>query len=79
MIFKILIYGVVFYYLFKFLARIFGVFIIKKAAQQFGNQNQYNQTNQQHKKEGEIKIKVQPKDDKKHVQGGDYVDFEEVS
>jgi len=78
MIFKLLIYGVVFYYLFKFIARIFGVFIIKKAAQQFTNQDQYS-TNQQTKKEGEIYIKTKPKDKKKHVTGGDYVDFEEVN
>ena len=78
MILKLLIYGAVFYYLFKFLARIFGVFIIKKASQQFGGQQQYNQANQQQKKEGEIRIKTKPKDDKKHVQGGDYVDFEDI-
>ena len=78
MIFKFLMYGVVFYYLFKFLARVFGGFIIKKASQQFTNQNPYS-SNQQNKKEGEVHIKSNPKDDKKHVKGGDYVDFEEVN
>lgn len=76
MIFRFLLFGLVFYYLFKFLARIFGVFIINKAQKQYSNQS--NPFNQQKKKEGEINITDIPKDNKKHVQGGDYVDFEEV-
>jgi len=72
---RFLLFAVVFYYLFKFLSKIFGVFLVKKAQQQYSNQssNQY-----QNRKEGEINIKSVPKDDKKHVKGGDYVDFEEV-
>ena len=77
-IFKFLVYGAIFYYLFKFLAKIFGVFIIKKASEQFTGQNQHTSSHQQNRKEGEVNIKTQPKIDKKHVKGGDYVEFEEV-
>ena len=53
------------------------VFLVKKAQQQYSNQGQnYNQKEQQ--KEGDVKITYKPNDDKKHVKGGDYVEFEEV-
>ena len=77
MFFRLILFGIIFYYLFKFIARIFGVFIVNKAQKQYGNPSSTNY-NRQHKKEGEINITKIPKDDKKHVKGGDYVDFEEI-
>ncbi|MDP5104802.1 MAG: DUF4834 family protein [Polaribacter sp.] len=81
-LFKTILYILVFYYAFKFLARLLAPFLIKKAAetiqkkaeQQFGNQ----QTNGA-VKEGETIIDKTPK---KGQQGkdtvGEYVDFEEI-
>ena len=73
---RLILFGIVFYYLFKFLSKIFGVFLVKKVQQQYSNQQNYSQNN--HRTEGDIKVSYTPKDDKKHVKGGDYVDFEEV-
>lgn len=75
---RLLLFAVVFYYLFKFIARIFSVFLIKKAQQQHTNQS--GNFNQQHyqKKDGDIKITYTPNSNKKHVKGGDYVEFEEL-
>ena len=75
---RFLLFAVVFYYLFKFLSKIFGVFLVKKAQQQYSNQGNGFSNAKQNQSKGDVKITYQPKDDKKHVKGGDYVDFEEV-
>ena len=79
---KTLVYILFFYYAFKFLARLFAPFLMKKAAetmqrkaeQQFGNQQQKSAV-----KEGETIIDKAPKN---NTQGkssvGEYVDFEEI-
>ncbi len=79
---KTLLYILLFYYAFKFLARMFAPFLVKKAAetmqrkaeQQFGNQQPKSSV-----KEGETIIDKAPgnnKQSKKSV--GEYVDFEEI-
>lgn len=79
---KFIFWLAVFYYAFKFLARLFAPFLIKKAAetiqkkaeQQFGNQQDKGYV-----KEGETIIDKTPR---KKQQGkntvGEYVDFEEI-
>ncbi|WP_339660942.1 DUF4834 family protein [uncultured Polaribacter sp.] len=79
---KTILYLLVFYYAFKFLARLLAPFLIKKAAetiqkkaeQQFGGQQDKGYV-----KEGETIIDKTPK---KGQQGkdtvGEYVDFEEI-
>lgn len=79
---KTLVYILFFYYAFKFLARLFAPFLVKKAAetmqkkaeQQFGNQQPKSKV-----KEGETVIDKAPTNNqqgKKSV--GEYVDFEEI-
>lgn len=79
---KILFYLLLFYYAFKFLARLLAPFLVKKAAetiqkkaeQQFGGQEPKTTV-----REGETIIDKAPKSNsqgKKTV--GEYVDFEEI-
>ncbi|MEJ6674574.1 MAG: DUF4834 family protein [Flavobacteriales bacterium] len=82
---KTISYLLLFYYGFKFLARLFAPFLIKKAtetikkkaAQQFGGQE--SQQQEAAVREGETIIDKKPggtQESKKSV--GDYVDFEEI-
>jgi len=75
----LLIIGI-FYYGFKFLARMFGPLLMKKAVdkmQQKANQNYNNQ--QSTVKEGETVIDKKPNTTKRvNEDVGDYVDFEEI-
>ncbi len=82
---KTLFFIFLFYYAFKFLARLFAPFLMKKAAetiqkkaeQQFGGQ--HRQAQKPSVKEGETIIDKKPgsqKESKKSV--GEYVDFEEI-
>jgi delta-aminolevulinic acid dehydratase/porphobilinogen synthase len=85
---KTLFFILIFFYGFKFLARLFAPFLIKKAAetikkkaeQQFGGQQRQQQQREESSiKEGETIIDTKPASDtesKKSV--GDYVDFEEI-
>lgn len=76
---RLLFIGIILYFLFKFLVRIFGFFIIRKVQNEYTQQgNSHHRKEQKHRKEGEIEITYSPNDEKKHVKGGDYVDFEEV-
>lgn len=77
MLLRLILFAIGFYYLFKFLSRFFGGFMIKKAQEHY-NQNHYQQPQYNRPKEGEIKLTYKPKDNKQHVKGGDYVDFEEI-
>jgi hypothetical protein len=79
---KTILYLLVFYYVFTFLARLFAPFLIKKAAetiqkkaeQQFGNQQPKSSV-----KEGETIIDKAPrKDQQRKDTVGEYVDFEEI-
>jgi hypothetical protein len=82
---KTLFFILIFFYGFKFLAKLFAPFLIKKAAetikkkaeQQFGGQQRQQQ--EPSVKEGETIIDTKPAssaESKKSV--GDYVDFEEI-
>lgn len=75
---RFLLFAVIAYYLFKFLSKIFGVFLIKKAQQHYSNQGNPNANQQKKNRKGDVEITYNPKDDKKHVKGGDYVEFEDI-
>jgi hypothetical protein len=79
---KFLFFALLFYYGFKFLAKLFAPFLIKKAAetfqkkaeQQFGGQQTKNSV-----KEGETIIDKAPRNDAQGKNSvGEYVDFEEI-
>lgn len=79
---KTLFFILLFYYGFKFLARLFAPFVMKKvsdtiqkkAEQQFGGQQQQNTV-----KEGETIIDSTPKNKQQSKNSiGEYVDFEEI-
>lgn len=79
---KTLFFILLFYYGFKFLARLFAPFLIKKAAetmqkkaeQQFGGQPPKSTV-----KEGETIIDKTPKNNQQSKKSvGEYVDFEEI-
>ncbi len=77
--FKMVIYMIGFYYLIKFLSRIFLPIILKKVVQKAqGNfnqtQQQYNQ-NQESKPDFKTTANVNPKPTKRV---GEYIDFEEI-
>jgi len=80
---KTLFFILLFYYAFKFLARMFAPFLMKKAAetiqkkaqQQYGNKNQ----NREIVREGETIIDKKPRDQEQGKSSvGEYVDFEEI-
>lgn len=82
-LFKTILYILVFYYVFKFLAKLFAPFLMKKAAetikkkteQQFGGQQQQQNT----VPEGKTVIDKQPRNKQQSKNSvGEYVDFEEV-
>jgi hypothetical protein len=80
---KMLLYFVAFYYVFKFLARIFLPILLKKAVekagQNFQQQAQPNSNTQYHSNRDEIIIDTsQAKKSKETKKVGDYVDFEEI-
>lgn len=75
--FKVLLYFFAFYYLIKFLARLFlpvlAKKVVEKASQQF--QQQQNANNQQGNTNKQTSTSDKPKEKKKV---GEYVDFEEI-
>lgn len=79
---KTIFFILLFYYAFKFLARLFAPFLIKKAAetikkkaeQQYGGQQQKSVVN-----EGETVIDKKPTNQQQSKNSvGEYVDFEEI-
>lgn len=79
---KTILYLLVFYYAFKFLARLFAPFLIKKAAETIQKKAEQQYGNQQPKgsvKEGETIIDKTPsKGQQSKNSVGEYVDFEEI-
>lgn len=80
---KMLLYFVAFYYVFKFLARIFLPILLKKAVekagQNFQQQAPNNQNAQYKSTREEITIDTsQAKKSRETKKVGDYVDFEEI-
>ncbi len=77
---KVIFYIILFYYVFKFLARIFLPILLKKAVQKasdnFNNQQQpYNTANSSRETFRTNANQEKPKETKKV---GEYVDFEEI-
>ncbi len=69
------------YYIFKFLARLFAPYLMKKMVNKMQQkaQNQYNnQQNTSNVKEGETVIDKAPKTSNSNNSVGEYVDYEEV-
>lgn len=83
---KAIVYMVAFYYIFKFLARIFLPVLVKKAVEKagenFSRQQQYNQDNSWQKtrtNNDEIIINTaNAKNPRETKKVGDYVDYEEI-
>ena len=75
---KIIFYILAFYYIFRFLARLFlpilAKKVVEKASQQF-QQQQQNTRNQQDTTQAETSKSDKPEEKKKV---GEYVDFEEI-
>jgi predicted membrane protein len=79
---KTIFFLLLFYYAFKFLARLFAPFLIKKATETIKKKAAQQYKNQQPKntvKEGETIIDKAPKDKEQSRNSvGEYVDFEEI-
>ncbi|WP_243643664.1 DUF4834 family protein [Tenacibaculum sp. M341] len=69
------------YYAFKFLAKLFGPYILKKAVNKMEQKarKQYQQDNKNNVKVGETIIDKKPKSHQQSNNGvGEYIDFEEI-
>jgi len=85
-LFKTIMWIIAFYYIFKFLARIFLPVLVKKAVEKAGEnfqrQQQYNQDNtwqKKHTNNDEIIIDTaNAKKTRETKKVGDYVDYEEI-
>ncbi|WP_223034289.1 DUF4834 family protein [Hanstruepera marina] len=71
------------YYGIKILSRLFAPallrYVTKKAEKQFGQQfNQYNNNQEQQKREGEVSIDKMPNSKSSNKNVGEYVDYEEI-
>lgn len=81
---KTIFFIILFSYAFKFLARIFAPFLLKKAAETIKKkaEQQYQGKQQPYKSsvpEGETVIDAQPRNEQKTKSSvGEYVDFEEI-
>ena len=90
---KTLFYMIMFYYVFKFLAKLFWPILVKKAvekasenfqqqqqyAQQQYTQQQYSQNNRRYNNQDEIIVHTaRSKNPKKTTKVGEYVDYEEI-
>jgi len=76
-LFRILLIGLVIYWLYKTV----GKFFFKTLSGNGGQQNPYQGHQQQRSREGSIHVDYNPKDKKGNQQdfkGGEYVDYEEV-
>lgn len=83
-LFKTILYILVFYYAFKFLARLFAPFLMKKAAETIQKKAEEQFRGQQRQqtssvKEGETIIDKKPRNQQESKNSvGEYVDFEEL-
>ena len=80
---RTLLYMIMFYYVFRFLVKLFLPLLIKKVVQKAGEnfqqQQQYAQNNKKHTNEGEISMdNVRSKNPKETKKVGEYVDYEEI-
>lgn len=76
---KVILFGLVFYYIMKTIGSFVFRFLGGQSPQQ---QQRYQQTQKQQKREGEINVEYMPKDKngktKSGSKEGDYIDYEEV-
>lgn len=76
---RILLYMVAFYYIFKFLARLFLPLLVKKAVEKAGENFQQQQNRQYQNQQNTVNVdsskSSRPKETKKV---GEYVDYEEI-
>lgn len=85
---KTLLYMVMFYYIFKFLAKLFLPLLVKKAVEKAGQnfqqqqqyaQQQYTQNNKKYTNQDEIIVDTaRSKNPKETKKVGEYVDYEEI-
>jgi len=72
---KFIAYLILIYFVFRFLSRLFIIYLIKKSS---SRSKRYSH-NEKTKKEGEVSIDKMPKNKKKSNNNlGDYVDYEEL-
>lgn len=80
---KTIAYILIFYYAFKFLAKLFAPFLMKKAAetiQKKASQQQTHKNQSSTVKEGETVIDKKPENQQQSKNSvGEYVDFEEIN
>lgn len=73
---------IVFYYVFKYIARLVFPLFFKKmmnSVEKKFNEQQRNSTNQEHVKEGETVIDKTPdQKNRSNDSGGEYIDYEEI-
>lgn len=78
---RTILFIILFYYIIKFLMRLFAPFLIKKVAEKMQEQAQQQYGNQQQTlvKEGETVIDKAPRNQRQSKEDvGEYVDFEEI-
>lgn len=78
---RTILFIILFYYIIKFLMRLFAPFLIKKVAEKMQQQAQQQYGNQQQTsvKEGETVIDKAPRNQRQSKDDvGEYVDFEEI-
>lgn len=78
---RTILFIILFYYIIKFLMRLFAPFLIKKVAEKMQEQAQQQYGNQQQTlvKEGETVIDKAPRNQRQSKDDvGEYVDFEEI-
>ena len=75
-----LCYIIFFYYIFKFLARLFLPYMVKKVVEKAGQNFQQHYQNQQNQTNTQDSDPVNPTDSKprENKKVGEYVDFEEI-
>ena len=75
-----LFYILFFYYVFKFLARLFLPYMVKKVVEKAGQNFQKQHQNQQNKSNTQESNPINPTDSKprENKKVGEYVDFEEI-
>ena len=72
---KLILYFLAFYYIFKFLSRLYLAYVLNRFK---NNNHRYKKNYAKNKNEGEVSIDKMPKEKSKKNNLGDYIDYEEV-
>ena len=72
---KLILYFLAFYYIFKFLSRLYLAYVLNRFK---NNTYRYNKTDNKNNQEGEVSIDKMPKEKFKKNDLGDYIDYEEI-